>query len=42
VTARSIRSPLLQSFIVKTEERMQRSQGPSLFQPYRDLWKLFH
>jgi formate hydrogenlyase subunit 4 len=35
-------APLLQGFILKTEERVQRSRGPSLFQPYRDLWKLFH
>ncbi|MHB8366398.1 MAG: hypothetical protein ACYDB0_05165 [Acidithiobacillus sp.] len=24
------------------EERIQRGQGPSIFQPYRGLWKLFH
>lgn len=35
-------APLLQGFILKAEERVQRSRGPSLFQPYRDLWKLFH
>lgn len=35
-------SPLLQGFILKAEERVQRSRGPSLLQPYRDLWKLFH
>jgi len=35
-------APLLQGFILKTEERVQRSRGPSPFQPYRDLWKLFH
>ncbi len=35
-------APLLQGFILKVEERVQRSRGPSLFQPYRDLWKLFH
>jgi len=34
-------SPLLQGFIHKFEERVQRSQGPSLLQPYRDLRKLF-
>ena len=27
---------------MKTEERVQRSRGPSIFQPYRDLWKFFH
>jgi formate hydrogenlyase subunit 4 len=35
-------APLLQGFILKTEERVQRSRGPSIFQPYRDLWKFFH
>ncbi len=35
-------APLLQGFILKVEERVQRSRGPSLFQQYRDLWKLFH
>lgn len=35
-------APLLQGFILKAEERVQRSRGPSFFQPYRDLWKLFH
>jgi NADH dehydrogenase len=35
-------APLLQGFILKAEERVQRSRGPSVVQPYRDLWKLFH
>jgi formate hydrogenlyase subunit 4 len=35
-------APLLQGFILKAEERVQRSRGPSILQPYRDLWKLFH
>jgi formate hydrogenlyase subunit 4 len=35
-------APLLHGFIVKMEEKVQRGQGPSIFQPYRDLWKLFH
>ena len=35
-------APLLQGIILQFEERVQRSQGPGLFQPYRDLWKLFH
>lgn len=34
-------APLLQGFIHRYEERVQRSRGPSLFQPYRDLFKLF-
>lgn len=35
-------APLLQGVILRLEERVQRSRGPSIFQPYRDLWKLFH
>jgi formate hydrogenlyase subunit 4 len=35
-------SPLLQGIIVQFEERVRRGQGPGIFQPYRDLWKLFH
>ena len=35
-------APLLQGVILQFEERVQRSQGPRIFQPYRDLWKLFH
>jgi formate hydrogenlyase subunit 4 len=35
-------SPLVQGVIVKLEERVQRAEGPSVFQAYRDLWKLFH
>ena len=33
---------MLQGIIVQFEERVQRGQGPGIFQPYRDLWKLFH
>jgi formate hydrogenlyase subunit 4 len=35
-------APLVQGIILQFEERVQRSQGPGIFQPYRDLWKLFH
>ncbi|MHB1586853.1 MAG: respiratory chain complex I subunit 1 family protein [Acidiferrobacteraceae bacterium] len=35
-------APLLQGIIVQGEERVQRARGPGIFQPYRDLWKLFH
>ena len=35
-------SPLLHGFIATVEEKIQRGQGPSIWQPYRDLWKLFH
>ena len=34
-------SPLIQGIILQFEERVQRGQGPGIFQPYRDLWKLF-
>jgi len=34
-------APLLQGIIVQFEERVQRAQGPGIFQPYRDLRKLF-
>jgi formate hydrogenlyase subunit 4 len=35
-------APLLQGIILQFEERAQLAQGPGIFQPYRDLWKLFH
>lgn len=35
-------APLIQGLIVQFEERVQRARGPGIFQPYRDLWKLFH
>jgi formate hydrogenlyase subunit 4 len=35
-------SPLVQGFILRYEERVQRARGPAVIQPYRDLWKLFH
>jgi formate hydrogenlyase subunit 4 len=35
-------APLLQGIVVQFEERVQRARGPGIFQPYRDLWKLFH
>lgn len=35
-------APLLQGIILQCEERVQRAQGPGIFQPYRDLWKFFH
>ncbi|MGB8365223.1 MAG: NADH-quinone oxidoreductase subunit H [Rhizomicrobium sp.] len=35
-------APLIQGIILQFQERVQRGQGPGIFQPYRDLWKLFH
>lgn len=42
VTTVIVLAPLLQGVILQWEERVQRAQGPGIFQPYRDLWKLFH
>jgi formate hydrogenlyase subunit 4 len=42
VSAVLVLAPLLQGIILQFEERVQRSQGPGIWQPYRDLWKLFH
>ena len=42
VVAVVLSAPLLQGIILQFEERVQRGQGPGIFQPYRDLWKLFH
>jgi formate hydrogenlyase subunit 4 len=39
VLATLLLAPLLQGVIVQFEEQVQ---GPGIFQPYRDLWKLFH
>lgn len=35
-------SPLVIGAIRKIKARMQNRKGASVFQPYRDLWKLFH
>lgn len=35
-------APLLSGFITQVEAKIKRAQGPGIFQPYRDLWKLFH
>lgn len=35
-------APLLHGFISTCEEKVQHGQGPSIWQPYRDLWKLLH
>lgn len=35
-------APLLQGIVLQFEERVQMARGPGIFQPYRDLWKLFH
>jgi formate hydrogenlyase subunit 4 len=35
-------APLLTGVINRLKEIVQSKRGPSVFQPYRDLWKLFH
>ena len=35
-------APLLQGTIIRFEERVRRVQGPDVFQPNRDLWRLYH
>lgn len=35
-------APLLTGFVRKVKSRLQQRQGPPVFQPYRDLWKLLH
>jgi formate hydrogenlyase subunit 4 len=35
-------SPLFVGIIKKIKAKMQNRQGASVFQPYRDLWKLLH
>lgn len=42
VAAVLIFSPLAGGILNKLKERVQSKRGPSIFQPYRDLWKLFH
>jgi formate hydrogenlyase subunit 4 len=35
-------SPLVSGVLSRLKEIVQSKRGPSIFQPYRDLWKLFH
>jgi formate hydrogenlyase subunit 4 len=35
-------SPLVAGVLARMKEMIQSKCGPSIFQPYRDLWKLFH
>jgi formate hydrogenlyase subunit 4 len=35
-------APLISGVITRLKEMVQSKRGPSIFQPYRDLWKLFH
>jgi len=35
-------APLASGVLSRFKEMVQSKRGPSIFQPYRDLWKLFH
>src|SRR5271170_1878668 len=35
-------APLTSGVLTRLKEMVQSKRGPSVFQPYRDLWKLFH
>lgn len=35
-------APLVKGVLNRLKERVQARRGPSIWQPYRDLWKLFH
>jgi len=35
-------APLVSGVTSRLKEMVQSKRGPSVFQPYRDLWKLFH
>ena len=35
-------APLVSGVLNRMKEMVQSKRGPSIFQPYRDLWKLFH
>jgi formate hydrogenlyase subunit 4 len=35
-------APLYSGVMSRLKENVQSKRGPSVFQPYRDLWKLFH
>ena len=35
-------SPLVKGVLNRLKEAVQSKRGPSIFQPYRDIWKLFH
>jgi formate hydrogenlyase subunit 4 len=35
-------APLVEGVTNRLKEILQSKRGPSIFQPYRDLWKLLH
>jgi len=35
-------APLIKGILNRIKENIQSKRGPSIIQPYRDIWKLFH
>jgi formate hydrogenlyase subunit 4 len=35
-------APLVEGITSRLKEILQSKQGPNIFQPYRDIWKLLH
>src|SRR6266567_1242007 len=35
-------APLIEGITSRLKENLQSKRGPSIFQPYRDIWKLLH
>jgi formate hydrogenlyase subunit 4 len=35
-------APLVEGVVTRLKEILQSKRGPSIFQPYRDIWKLLH
>jgi len=35
-------APLVEGVTTRLKEILQSKRGPSIFQPYRDIWKLLH
>jgi formate hydrogenlyase subunit 4 len=35
-------APLVEGVTTRLKEIIQSKRGPSIFQPYRDIWKLLH
>jgi formate hydrogenlyase subunit 4 len=35
-------APLIKGILARLKENVQSKRGPNIFQPYRDIWKLFH
>src|SRR6266704_7179747 len=35
-------APLVEGVVSRLKENLQSKRGPSILQPYRDIWKLLH